>query len=101
MSSSFKCIFAGAAAMFAIAAAAIAAAPSSAQAGYYYGNGGRTAVWMYVRKHPSEDIWEACRRVYGRDVYQVRGAGPRKARCFVDASQVGNPQGFYHSDGRD
>jgi len=24
----------------------------------------------------------------------VRGAGPRKARCYVDASEVGNPRGF-------
>jgi hypothetical protein len=51
-------------------------------------------VWVYIRKHPAEDIWEACRRVYNRDVYQVRGAGERRARCFVDASEVGNPRGF-------
>lgn len=82
----------------ALAAAAVltAATPFSApaDAGSYHGPAGRTAVWVYIRKAPDEDIWEACRRVYRRDVYQVRGAGPRRARCFVDASEVGNPQGY-------
>ena len=65
-----------------------------AEAGSYFGVGGRTALWVYIRKHPNEGIWEACRRVYRRDVYQVRGAGPTKARCFIDASEAGNPRGF-------
>jgi hypothetical protein len=68
-----------------------------AEAGSYFGGGGRTALWVYIRKHPNEGIWEACRRVYRRDVYQVRGAGRTKARCFVDASEAGNPQGFNRS----
>ena len=67
----------------------------TADAGMFSGgDAGRTAVWVYIRKSPDEGIWEACRRVYRRDVYQVRGAGPRKARCYVDASEVGNPRGF-------
>jgi hypothetical protein len=66
----------------------------TADAGMFSGDAGRTAVWVYIRKSPNEGIWEACRRVYRRDVYQVRGAGPRKARCYVDASEVGNPRGF-------
>lgn len=77
------------------AAVTLSAVPASeTQAGTIRGNAGRTAVWVYIRKHPDEGIWEACRRVYRRDVYQVRGAGPRRARCFIDASEVGNPQGF-------
>jgi len=69
--------------------------PQTAHAGMFAGgDAGRTAVWVYIRKSPDEGIWEACRRVYRRDVYQVRGAGPRKARCFVDASEVSNPRGF-------
>jgi hypothetical protein len=79
------------------AAAVIAAGVTvtqTAHAGMFSGDAGRTAVWVYIRKSPDEGIWEACRRVYRRDVYQVRGAGPRKARCFVDASEVGNPRGF-------
>ena len=63
-------------------------------AGMFGNNAGRTAIWVYIRKSPREGIWEACRRVYRRDVYQVRGAGPRKARCFIDASEAGNPRGY-------
>lgn len=65
-----------------------------ASAGSFSSNAGRTALWVYIRKHPDEGIWEACRRVYRRDVYQVRGAGPRKARCFIDASEASNPRGY-------
>ena len=85
-------------ALLLLAAAGIASASfaitSPAQAGIFSNDAGRTATWVYIRKHPSEDIWEACRRVYGRDVYQVRGAGERRARCYIDASQVGNPAGY-------
>jgi hypothetical protein len=66
----------------------------TADAGLIGGDGGRTAIWVYIRKSPDEGVWEACRRVYRRDVYQVRGAGPRKARCLVDASEANNPRGF-------
>lgn len=83
-----------------LAAIALAAATSmsipapQAEAGSYRGGDGVVGIWVFIRKHPAEDIWEACRRVYGRDVYQVRGAGSRKARCYVDASEAGNPRGF-------
>ena len=76
-----------------VSGASIPFAPPSAHAGNY----NRTGVWVYVYKDPSEDIWEACRHVYGRDVYQVRTAGPTRARCFVDASEVNNPQGATRS----
>lgn len=83
----------------ALFAAAVLAAggtlTQTAHAGIFGGgDAGRTAIWVYIRKYPDEDIWEACRRVYGRDVYQVRGAGPHKARCYVDASEASNPRGF-------
>lgn len=61
------------------------------------GNYNRTGVWVYIYKDPSEDVWEACRHVYGRNVYQVRRAGTTRARCFVDASEVNNPQGSTRS----
>ena len=76
-----------------LSGASISYAPSSAQAGNY----NRTGVWVYIYKDPSEDVWEACRHVYGRSVYQVRRAGPTRARCFVDASEVNNPQGSTRS----
>jgi len=72
-----------------ILCASLSVAPPPAKAGNY----NRTGVWVYIHKDPSEDVWEACRHVYGRDVYQVRTAGPTKARCFVDASEVSNPRG--------
>lgn len=67
------------------------AAPS--QAGIFSGDAGRTAVWVYVKAYQDEDVWETCRRVYQRDVYQVRGAGRGAARCYIDASRVGDPRG--------
>jgi hypothetical protein len=76
-----------------VSGASISFAPPSAQAGNY----NRTGVWVYIYKSPNEDVWEACRHVYGRDVYQVRTAGPTRARCFVDASEVNNPQGSIKS----
>ena len=69
-------------------------ATRTASAGMFAGDGGLTAIWVYIRKSPDEGIWEACRRVYRRDVYQVRGAGSRKARCYIDASEASNPQGY-------
>ncbi len=69
-------------------------ATRTASAGMFAGDSGLTALWVYIRKSPDEGIWEACRRVYRRDVYQVRGAGPRKARCFIDSSEASNPQGY-------
>ncbi len=90
--------FIGRLAMPALFTAAVMAAGLTdtrpASAGSYSGNAGRTAIWVYIRKQPDEGIWEACRRVYRRDVYQVRGAGRRKARCFVDASEASNPRGY-------
>jgi hypothetical protein len=80
----------------ALAAAATGSAfffPSPAHAGLYAGDAGRTAVWVFVRAYKGEDVWETCRRVYQRDVYQVRGAGRGKARCFIDASRVSDPRG--------
>ena len=92
---------AAASATAALAIAAVIAAPPPAEAGYWRDNERRVGIWMFVRKAPDEELWEACRRVYGRDVYQVRGAGPRKARCYVDSSQIYNPGGSYRRDGRD
>ncbi len=91
---------AAASAAVALAVAAMTAAPLPAEAGYWRDNERRVGIWMFVRKAPDEELWEACRRVYGRDVYRVRGAGPRKARCYVDSSQIYNPGGFYRRDGR-
>jgi hypothetical protein len=92
---------AAATAVLAVTLAGMTAAPPPAEAGFWRDNERRVGIWMFVRKAPDEELWEACRRVYGRDVYRVRGAGPRKARCYVDSSQIYNPGGFYRRDGRD
>ncbi len=74
---------------------------TTANAGSYR-DAGRTAIWVYIRAFADEDVWESCRRVYGRDVYQVRrGGGPREARCYIDASSVSDPRGYNRSRYRD
>ena len=80
--------------------AALTSGPSTASAGSFKGGAGRTAVWVYVRALPGEGIWETCRRVYRRDVYQVRRGGPGEARCFIDASSIGDPRGYSRSRSR-
>lgn len=84
----------------AIGVAALTGGPSAASAGSFKGGAGRTAIWVYVRALPGEDVWETCRRVYRRDVYQVRRGGPGEARCFIDASSVGDPRGYNRSRSR-
>ena len=100
MSFIFKSVIPGAAAMLAIATIATAVAPAPADAGYWRRDNQRSAIWMYVNKRAGEDVWQACRRVYHRDVYQVRNAGPNRARCYVDTSQMNNPGGYYRSNER-
>jgi hypothetical protein len=69
---------------------------TQADAGSYSGPGGRTAVWVYIRKHPAEDIWEACRRVYNRDVYQVRGAGETQGALLCRCQRGRQPARLQH-----
>jgi len=75
------------------AAAPLLSVSGPAHAGVFSSDAGRTAIWVFVRARAGEDVWETCRRVYQRDVYQVRGAGPGKARCYIDASRVGDLRG--------
>ncbi len=84
----------------AVGVAALISGPSAAGAGSFKGGAGRTAVWVYVRALRGEDVWETCRRVYRRDVYQVRRGGPGEARCFIDASSIGDPRGSLRSRSR-
>lgn len=82
----------------ALAFAALTAGTTTTATAGSYRDGGLTAIWVYIRAFPDEDIWESCRRVYGRDVYKVRrGGGPREARCYVDTSNVGDPRGYNRS----
>ncbi|MEO9877363.1 MAG: hypothetical protein ABJM26_10160 [Anderseniella sp.] len=82
--------------------AALAAGTTTTATAGSFRDSGRTAIWVYIRAFPGEDVWESCRRVYRRDVYQVRrGGGPREARCYIDASSVGDPRGYNRSRYRD
>lgn len=92
-----KSVIPGAAALLAMATLAMSVAPAQAGSRYYRDDNQRPTIWMYVKKHPAEDVWRACRRVYGRDAYQARNAGTRRARCLVDISQMNNPAGYYRS----
>ncbi|MGB5213175.1 MAG: hypothetical protein WBN88_05960 [Anderseniella sp.] len=86
----------------AITFAAMTGGTPAATAGTFSSDSGRTAIWVYVRAFRGEDVWETCRRVYGRDVYQVRrGGGPGEARCYIDASSVSDPRGYNRSRYRD
>ena len=81
---------------------ALTGGTTTATAGSYANDAGRTAIWVYVRALRGEDVWETCRRVYRRDVYQVRrGGGPGEARCYIDASSIGDPRGRIRSRYRD
>jgi hypothetical protein len=82
----------------AITFAALTGGTSTASAGSFSGDAGRTAIWVYVRALRGEDVWETCRRVFRRDVYQVRGGGgPGEARCYIDSSRSSDPRGHSRS----
>ena len=61
---------------------------AAAGASTYRGNDGPTLVWVTIKKLPSEGLWQACRRVYQRDVYIVLQSGSTKVRCKVDHSRI-------------
>lgn len=47
-----------------------------------------TLVWVTIKAKPSEGLWEACRKVYQRDVYQVRRGPGFTVRCNIDHSRL-------------
>lgn len=49
---------------------------------------GLTLVWVTIRAKPNEGLWEACRRVYQHDVYQVRRGPGLAVRCNIDHSRL-------------
>ena len=59
-----------------------------AGASTFLGNDGPTLVWLTIKKLPGEGLWQACRRVYQRDVYVVQQSHGRKVRCKVDHSRI-------------
>ncbi len=71
----------------AIATGPLATTPAAA-GGPYYRNNGVTAVWVNIKAFRGEGLWEACRRIYQRDVYQVRRGKSGQVRCKIDHSRI-------------
>jgi hypothetical protein len=47
-----------------------------------------TAVWVNIKAFRGEGLWQACRRVYQHDVYQVRHGEFGQVRCKIDHSRI-------------
>jgi hypothetical protein len=75
--------------------ASVPAGPAAAQV--YFGGGsmsgydGPLTIWVTIRARGGEGAWEACRRVYQRDVYQAMPLGGGKVRCRIDHSRIYDP----------
>lgn len=61
---------------------------AGAGAGVRLGSDGPTLVWVTIKALPGENLWQACRRNYQRDVYVVSGAHNSKVRCKIDHSRI-------------
>ena len=73
----------------ALVVAAFAGLSVNANAGSFPGNDSDlTLIWVTIKAHPGEGLWQACRRVYQRDVYKVRGSYGHNVRCKIDHSRV-------------
>ena len=71
------------------AAMVFTVAATTADAARIQGGGRVITIWVSVAAHSGEGLWQACRRVYQRDVYNVRNS--RKAglvRCEIDHSMI-------------
>jgi len=65
-------------------------APVNAQFGWI-DNDGPVLIWVTIRAYPNEEPWQACRRVYQRDVYQAAGRPGNRVRCWIDHSRIYQP----------
>ena len=52
---------------------------------------GPVTIWVTIRARPGEGAWEACRRIYQRDVYQVMPLRDGRVRCRIDHSRIYDP----------
>ncbi len=65
----------------------VASLSTTAGAGEFYDRN-LTAIWVDIKAYDDEGLWEACRRVYQRDVYAVRHGKHGQVRCKIDHSRV-------------
>ncbi len=75
--------------MFAVAFACIAQPYAIAQT--FFEDDGPVLIWVTVKAHSGEGPWQACRRVYQRDVFQVAAGSGNKVRCRIDHSRIYQP----------
>ena len=75
--------------VFAVAFAS--AAQSGAAAQSFFDNDGPVLIWVTIKAHSDEGPWQACRRVYQRDVFQVAAGPGSKVRCRIDHSRIYRP----------
>ncbi|HHI81534.1 MAG TPA: hypothetical protein ENJ99_00110 [Rhizobiales bacterium] len=71
-----------------VALSGIITSPSNAYV--IRGNDGPTLVWVTVRQHAGETVWQTCRRLYQRDAWAAAPWRPGKARCRIDSSRIYN-----------
>ena len=69
----------------------VRAAQSSAAAQPFFDNDGPVLIWVTIKAYPDEGPWQACRRVYQRDVFQVSDGPGNKVRCRIDHSRIYKP----------
>ena len=69
----------------------VCAAQSSAAAQPFFDNDGPVLIWVAIKAYPDEGPWQACRRVYQRDVFQVADGPGNKVRCRIDHSRIYKP----------
>jgi len=53
-----------------------------------FSDGGLTLVWVKVKAYPGENVWQACRRVYQRDVYKAAPWHGHKVRCKIEHTRL-------------
>lgn len=72
----------------AIVVISVCAMIANTKAGTFQRGDGLTLVWVTIETRPNEEPWEACRKVYQRDVYQVRRGPEFTVRCNIDHSRI-------------
>ncbi len=74
--------------MLIAAVAASGLTSATANADTFHRGDGVALVWVTIEAKPGEGIWEACRRIYQRDVYHVRRGPGMTVRCNIDHSRI-------------
>lgn len=75
--------------IFAVAFACIAQSNASGQT--FFEDDGPVLIWVTIKAYSGEGPWQACRRVYQRDVFQVSAGPSDKVRCRIDHSRIYQP----------